>query len=97
MMLLNCGTGKNISKTELLRLSSDSLLPKAYGLPKIHKKNTPLRITVSSINTTLYPFAKFFSKIISDNVPRSVNQIKNSYELYNALKHVHTGYTYFCI
>jgi len=75
-----------ISKTELLRLrSSDSLLPKAYGLPKIHKKNTPLRIIVSSINTTLYPFAKLLSKIISDNVPRSANQIKNSYELYNAL------------
>jgi len=40
---------------------------------------------VSSVNTTLHPFAKLLSKIISDNVPRSANQIKNSYELYNAL------------
>jgi len=68
--------------------SSDSLLPKAYGLPKVHKKNIPLRIIVSSINTTLYPFAKFLSKMISDNVPRSVNQIKNSYELCNVLSNM---------
>jgi len=33
--------------------SSDSGLPKAYGLPKIHKKDYPFRIIVSSINTAL--------------------------------------------
>jgi len=39
-----------INKSELLKLrSSDSLLPKTYGLPKIHKENAPLRIIVSSI------------------------------------------------
>lgn len=38
-----------ISKCDfhLLR-TSDSLLPKTYGLPKIHKENYPLRIIVSS-------------------------------------------------
>jgi len=43
---------------------------------------------VSSINITLYPLARFLSKIISDNIPRTVNQIKNSYELYNALSNM---------
>jgi len=44
-----------ISKKDYYFLrSSDSLLPKAYGLPKIHKENIPFRIIVSSVNTALY-------------------------------------------
>jgi len=61
-----------ITKSEMLQLrSSDSLLPKVYGLPKLHKVNVPLRVPliVSSINTTLYPIAKFLNKIISDSIP----------------------------
>jgi len=38
-----------ISKQQYYKLrSSDSFLSKAYGLPKIHKENIPLRIIVSS-------------------------------------------------
>jgi len=48
--------------------SSDSNLPKAYGLPKIHKDNYPLRIIVSSVNTTLYAIAKFMHNIISNSL-----------------------------
>jgi len=44
-----------ITKKEMFQLrSSDSLLPKAYGLPKLHKENVPLRLIVSSINTFLH-------------------------------------------
>jgi len=58
---------KFISKKEFLYLrSSNSLLPKAYGLPKIHKINNPFRVIVSSVNTALYSFAKFLQKIISE-------------------------------
>jgi len=75
-----------ISKHEMLQLrSSDSLLLKAYGLSKSHKDNAPLRIIVSSINTTFCPFAKFLNKIISDNIPHTENQVKNSFELCSAL------------
>jgi len=78
-----------ISKVEMLNLrSSDSLLPKAYGLPKIHKENTPLRIIVSSVNTSLYPVAKFLSRIISDGIPDSDYQAKNSFEMCNALSRI---------
>jgi len=74
-----------ISKHEMLQLrSSDSLLLKAYGLPKSHKDNAPLRIIVSSINTTFYSFAKFLNKI-SDNIPHIENQIKNSFDMCSAL------------
>jgi len=41
-----------ISKPQFAKLrSSDSILPRAYGLPKIHKINTPFRLIVSSVNT----------------------------------------------
>jgi len=52
---------------------------------KIHKENASSRIIISSINTTLYPFAKFLNKIISDNIPHSENQVKNSFELCSTL------------
>jgi len=54
-----------ITKKEMLQLrANDSLLPKVY-LPKIHKENIPLRIIVSSVNTTLYLLAKFLNKVNS--------------------------------
>jgi len=75
-----------ITKKEFFCLrSSDSLLPKAYGLPKIHKANVPLRIIVSSINTTLYSFAKFLQKIITYNSPISSSHVSNSFDLYRTL------------
>jgi len=75
-----------ITRKEMLRLrSSDSILPKAYGLPKIHKENTPLRIIISSVNTTLYPIVKYLNKVISDNIPRTEFQVRNSFELHDAL------------
>jgi len=75
-----------ITKSEMLQLrSSDSLLPKAYGLPKIHKANAPLRIIVSSMNTALYPFAKFLNKILSDNIPPTKYHVRNGFELCSAL------------
>jgi len=40
-----------ITKQELFSLrGSDCSLPRAYGLPKIHKVNIPFRIIVSSIH-----------------------------------------------
>jgi len=65
--------------------SSDSALPKAYGLPKIHKKNYPYRIIVSSINTALYKLASFLQSIITSSLPHDKRQIKNSFELYGTL------------
>jgi len=52
-----------------------TLLPKAYGLPKIRKENTPLRIIVSSINTALYSFASFLHKITSDSLEHTNSHI----------------------
>jgi len=65
--------------------SSDSVLPKAYGLPKIHKKDYPYRIIVSSINTALYKLASFLQSIITSSLPHDNRQVKNSFELYGTL------------
>ena len=39
-------------------------VPKFYGLPKIHKKDVPLRPIVSSIGSVMYDTAKFLAKIM---------------------------------
>lgn len=50
-----------ISDNEYFNLrSSDSNLPKTYGLSKLHKDGIPFRIIVSSINMALHPI---YSKI----------------------------------
>jgi len=78
-----------ISKKEYFSLHSiDCSLPRAYGLPKIHKPNAPFRIIVSSINTTLYPIARFLQRIISESLPKATSSIDNSFELYNTLSKV---------
>jgi len=65
--------------------SSDASLPKAYGLPKIHKENLSFRIIVSSINTALYKIGSLLQKIISDCVPKPSSHVNNSFELYRRL------------
>jgi len=74
------------SKQTYLSLhSTDSNLPKAYGLPKIHKANYPHRIIVFSINTALYPLVSFSHKIIFNSLGYNEKQVKNSFELYKSL------------
>ncbi|XP_071580938.1 uncharacterized protein [Temnothorax nylanderi] len=71
-----------ISKKQYFFLhSSDSTLSKAYGLPKIHKKNVPFRIIVSSVNTALYNLAAFLQEILADSLPKPKSHVNNSFEL----------------
>ena len=42
-----------------------------YGLPKIHKKETPLRPIVSSIGSVSYQTSKELARILSPLVGRS--------------------------
>lgn len=85
--LLKSWLNKNyISKNEYFRMcASDSILPKAYGLPKIHKINTPFRIIVSSINTALYALASYIHNILQSSLPKASSHINNSFELYSIL------------
>ena len=47
------------------------VLPKFYGLPKIHKTGTPLRPTVSTRGSVTYGVVKVLSKILKPLVGKS--------------------------
>jgi len=54
--------------------------PKFYGLPKIHKKDNPLRPIVSSVDSITYTCARFVADILSPLVGKSEHHVKNSQE-----------------
>jgi len=60
---------------------SDGILPRVYGLPKIHKDRCPLRIIISFIDNPLYSLASFLHNVIKDNVPKLKTHIDNSFKL----------------
>lgn len=68
---------------------SDGVLPRAYGLPKIHKTNCPLRIIVSSINSPLHKFATFLHNCLYDNLLHAKSHINNSYDLVDKLNNLY--------
>ena len=56
-----------------------------YGLPKIHKENTPLRPILSANNTVTYSLSKYLIGLISNFC---INQftVLNSYQFVNLIK-----------
>ena len=59
---------------------------KFYGLPKIHKKNTPPRPIVSSIRSVTYCVAKELSRIIKPLVVSTEHHVNNSKEFIEEIK-----------
>lgn len=89
--LLKRWLNKNyISKSMYLHLNAtDFNLPRAYGLPKIHKQGKPLRIIVSSIKGPLYHLTTYLHNIIYNSVPKAHSHIANSFDLVNKLSGLH--------
>jgi len=56
--------------------SNDSILLKAYGLPKIHKNKSSLQNHSFIINTALYTLASFLQKIISTSLTYDDKHVK---------------------
>ena len=54
------------------------VLPKFYGLPKIHKTGNPLRPIVSSRGSVTYGVAKVISKVLKPLVGNSPNHIQST-------------------
>ena len=60
--------------------------PKFYGLPKIHKKNIPLRPIVSSIGSVAYGVAKVSAEIIKPLMGCSQHHVHNSQQFAEEMK-----------
>ncbi|XP_011686449.1 PREDICTED: uncharacterized protein LOC105449146 [Wasmannia auropunctata] len=73
-------------KTYRELLNTDGSIPRAYGLPKIHKTGYPLRIIVSSINSPLYNLAQFLHLTIKNSIPEADSHVTSSFQLVNKLK-----------
>jgi len=64
---------------------SDGNLPRAYGLPKIHKPGLTFRIIVSSVDGPLYSLGNYLHGIISKNISKPHSHILNSHQLVEKL------------
>ena len=62
--------------------------PKFYGLPKIHKQDTPLRPIVSSTGTVSYNTAKELARILKPLVGMSTHHLQNTKDFIQQLKEV---------
>lgn len=73
------------SHTKMSLTSYDSLLPRAYEIPKIHKPYHPYRIIILTINSSFHHFALYLHKILYKSLPYSPFNVKNSFHLHNML------------
>ena len=60
--------------------------PHLYGLPKVHKKDYPLRPIVSSIGSPTYNLEKFLLEILKPLAGKTNSHIKNSQDFINKIK-----------
>ena len=68
-------------------LATDGLCsPKLYGLPKIHKKNNPLRPIVSSRGSVTYGVAKEVPRILKPLTGNTIHHINNSKKFADDMK-----------
>jgi hypothetical protein len=62
-----------------------SVVPKFYGLPKVHKPSCPLRPIVASRGSITYDTAKHVASILSPLVGNTERHLKNSEDLVNKM------------
>ena len=62
--------------------------PKFYGLPMIHKQDTPLRPTISSCGSVTYGGAKELAKILNPLVGKFPHHINSTQDFVEQVKHI---------
>ena len=75
------------SKTYKSMYPTGCVPPKFYGLPKIHKPDTPLRPIVSSCGSVTYGVAKELAKILKPLVGKSPHHINSTQDFDEQAKH----------
>jgi hypothetical protein len=83
-LIKNLEDKKLIDLTEAKSLKmNNTIAPKIYGLPKLHKEGMPLRPIVSCINSPGYFLSKFLNNILQKLRPSFKFNVRNSYEVVN--------------
>jgi len=62
-----------------------------YGLPKIHKKENPLRPIISAVKTYNYDLAKYLVKILTPLIKGNAQVIKDTYDFVNKVSRLNLG------
>ena len=62
--------------------------PKFYGLPKVHKDDTPLRPIVSSVGSVSYETAKELSRILKPLVGKTEHHVKNAKDFIDSIQDI---------
>ncbi|XP_076049262.1 uncharacterized protein LOC143029935 [Oratosquilla oratoria] len=76
-----------ISEREwMLMKPGDSVIPKMYGLPKIHKEGVPLRPIIAFRGSPTYNLAKALAKRLRPLVEKSERMLKNSTDFVDRLR-----------
>lgn len=66
-------------------LTNVAIAPRLYGLPKVHKKNMPMRPICSSINSPSYGLCKYIISILKNLTTNSKYNIKDAVEFKNKI------------
>ena len=64
------------------------MLPKGYGLPKVHKPDIPLRIVISTIDSPCHHLASILYNKLKLCINKPEFYIDNSYALIKKLKNI---------
>jgi len=67
---------------------SNGNLPRCYGLPKIHKNGSPLRVVISSVGSPLYNTARYLHEILNTSIKKPASNIKDSWSFANKINKI---------
>ena len=77
-----------ISKTTADKIKCDTgTIPKFYALPKVHKRDIPLRSIISACSSPCFHLSKFYHKILSNITGMKRSFIKNSEDFVEKVRH----------
>ena len=67
---------------------TDTTLAKAYGLPKIHKADVPLRPIISLVNSPTHFLAKLVYTELKKCIKPPSSRVNNSFEFKNTISNI---------